>query len=74
MEIECIEDQTAAFVGAAVKRLLDVPDSGVVTYRTDAEYHAAHPEISYPASWHRAVVARIAQEVPGLSIVFAPAD
>ena len=39
---------------------------------TDAEFRAAHPEVSFPASWHRQVVARIAQEVPGLSIAYAP--
>jgi len=42
----------------------------VVTYRSDEQYHAAYPEIPFPASWHRAVVARIAQEVPGLAIAY----
>ncbi|WP_331754291.1 hypothetical protein [Streptomyces sp. NBC_00826] len=51
------------------------PDPGVLTYRTDTEYHAAHPEIPFPASWRgtaprRAAVARIAQEVPGLAIAY----
>lgn len=41
-----------------------------MTYRSDADYHRAHPQARYPASWHRAVVARVAQEVPGLSIVY----
>lgn len=27
----------------------------------------AHP---YPASWHRAIIARVAHEVPGLSITY----
>lgn len=41
-----------------------------MTYRSDDEYHAAHPDIDFPAAWHRAVVARIAHELPGLSIVY----
>jgi hypothetical protein len=49
-----------------------MPDPGVLTYRSDAEYHAAHPEIPFPAAWHRAVTARVAQEVPGLAIAYAP--
>lgn len=71
LAIEDLEQRTAEFVGGCVEQLLDLPEPGVVTYRTDKEYHAAHPEIPFPASWHRAVVARIAQEVPGLFIHFA---
>lgn len=71
LELEDLERRTAEFIGGIVPQLMDQPDPGVVTYRTDAEYHAAHPEIPFPASWHRAVVARIAQEVPGLSIAYA---
>jgi hypothetical protein len=54
---------------------MDAPEPVLVTYRSDAEYHAAHPELEprWPASWHRAVCARIAQEVPALSIVYADA-
>lgn len=69
--IESLEARTGAFVTQSVVKLMDLPDPGVVTYRDDAEYHAAHPDVEFPASWHRAVVARVAQEVPGLSIVFA---
>jgi hypothetical protein len=69
-EIEDLEARTAEFIAGVIGKLLDMPEPGVITYRTDAEYHAAHPEIPFPASWHRAVVARIAQEVPGLSIAY----
>lgn len=77
LAIETLEQDTAQFVTAVIDHLMDLPEPGVVTYRTDAEYHAAHPEIPFPASWHRAVIARVAQEVPGLPIVYAsdaPAD
>ncbi|GGX70134.1 helix-turn-helix domain-containing protein [Streptomyces fructofermentans] len=66
-----LERLTGEFVDKAVDSLGDLPEPGIVTYRDDAEYRAAHPESGYPASWHRAVVARVAQEVPGLSIAYA---
>ncbi|WP_399553864.1 DUF1870 family protein (plasmid) [Streptomyces anulatus] len=70
LELERLEAQTGEFVGNAIAALLDVPEPGVLTYRTDTEYHTAHPEVPFPASWHRAAVARIAQEVPGLAIAY----
>jgi hypothetical protein len=69
-EIERLEEVTASFIGNVVDALMDMPDPGVIVYRNDAEYHAAHPEIEFPASWHRAVVARVAQEVPALRIAY----
>ncbi|WP_051698511.1 helix-turn-helix domain-containing protein [Streptomyces albus] len=71
LEIEKLERQTGEFVSGIVEKLMDLPDPGVITYRNDDEYHAAHPEIPFPAAWHRAVVARVAQEVPALSITYA---
>lgn len=71
IEIERMEEATAAFIGNVVDALMDMPDPGVIVYRNDAEYHAAHPEIDFPASWHRAAVARVAQEVPALRIAYA---
>lgn len=71
LAIEELEAKTGEYVGAVINQLMDLPDPTVATYRTDAEYKAADPSSPYPASWHRAVVARVAQEVPALSIVFA---
>ncbi|MFH9108487.1 helix-turn-helix domain-containing protein [Streptomyces albus] len=71
LEIEKLERQTGEFVSGIVEKLMDLPEPGVITYRDDDEYHAAHPEIPFPAAWHRAVVARVAQEVPALSITYA---
>jgi DNA-binding XRE family transcriptional regulator len=71
LAMEDLEARTGTFVTGCVEQLQDVPDPAVVTYRTDDEYHAAHPEIEFPASWHRAVIARIAQEVPALVIAYA---
>jgi len=71
LQIEELEARTGEFIGGIVDKLMDLPDPGVITYRDDTEYRETHPEAEFPASWHRAVVARIAQEVPGLSILFA---
>ncbi|MFE7759530.1 helix-turn-helix domain-containing protein [Streptomyces sp. NPDC057429] len=71
LAVEDLEKRTAQFVAGVVEQLMDLPEPGVITYRDDEEYHAAHPGIEFPASWHRAVVARVAQEVPALSITFA---
>lgn len=73
LEIEDLERRTGEFVSGLIDKIMDIPDPVVITYRDDAQYHAAHPDIPFPASWHRAVVARIAQEVPTLSIVYADA-
>lgn len=74
LAVEKLEADTARFVAGVVEKLMDYPDPVVVTYRTDEEYHEAHPEIPLPASWHRAVIARVAQEVPALSIVYPPRE
>ncbi|MFD7995459.1 helix-turn-helix domain-containing protein [Streptomyces mexicanus] len=71
LAIEKLEATTGEYVGAVVEQLMDLPDPAVITYRTDAEYKAADPDSPFPASWHRAVIARVAQEVPALSIGFA---
>ncbi|MER6610782.1 DUF1870 family protein [Streptomyces sp. NPDC000927] len=71
LAMEDLEARTGQFVGGIVEQLMDMPDPVLITYRTDAEYHAAHPEIPFPAAWHRACVARIAQEVPALAIAYA---
>lgn len=74
LEIEGLERRTGEFISGIIPQLLDMPEPGVLTYRSDAEYHAAHPEIPFPAAWHRAVVARLAQEVPGLAIAYPPGE
>lgn len=68
LEVEDLEKRTREWINALVPKLLDLPEPAVAVYRTDADYHAAESGSKFPASWHRAVVARIAQEVPGLAI------
>jgi hypothetical protein len=71
--IEDLESVTAANVNQAIDKLNDMRDPAIITYRTDEDFHARNPGVTYPASWHRAVVARCAQEVPGLVISYPPA-
>lgn len=52
---------------------MDLPDPVVLVYRRDEDMHAARPDIAHlPARWWRHVVARTAQEVPGLVITTGP--
>lgn len=68
LELERLEEQTAEFVGAVVDGLCDVPDPVVLVYRSDEQYRTFNPDQPWLASWHRAAIARVAQEVIGLSI------
>lgn len=51
-------------VDRCVESLAGVPGAVLVTFR-DNEYDG-----EYPASWHRAVAARVAERVPGLRITY----
>jgi len=70
IQIEELEALTAQQVEASVAQLMDMPEPTVATYRSDEDFRSAAPGVRWPASWHRAVVARVAQEVPGLVIVY----
>lgn len=74
LEVERLEAVTADHVTAAINALADATDPAVITYRSDEDYRAAHPEVSWPLRWHDMVLARVAQEVPGLVILYAPQD
>lgn len=67
LAVEQLETVAAQQVNAGIKVLSEASDPGLAIPRTDAD---CPPDCSWPASWHRAVAARIAQEVPGLSIVY----
>ena len=69
LEIEHMETLTANAVTSGVEALMDTPEPAVMTYYSDSQYREHDPESNWPATWHRRVVARIAQEVPGLVIV-----
>lgn len=71
LEIESLEQFTAELVGDVVEKLMGVDEPEIVTYRNDDEYRAICQGVMFPASWHRAACARVAQEVPALTIVYA---
>ncbi len=63
-----LERETAALVNDTVNEILadyatgDQPE--IQVYRTDEDYLASDPEPVRNASWHRAFVARVAQQTP----------
>lgn len=69
-ELLRLSEITYTALDGLVDQLLDLPEPGVITYRTDDDYHRHHPEQDWPASWHRALCARLADEVPGLRISY----
>lgn len=66
--------QTDAFVDQIVEviRADAVEQDGdpgwISTFATDEVYRRQHPELTWPASWHRAAMARVAERIPGLRI------
>lgn len=70
LQVEAWEADTARTVTAGVTAAQDLPEPTVATYRTDVDYLHHEPTGGWSASWHRAVVARIAQEVIGLRIQY----
>jgi transcriptional regulator with XRE-family HTH domain len=72
LAVEDLEERTAEFVDAIAKDLRDARDPVVLVYRNDDEYRRMNPRAEFPAAWHRAVVARVALEVPGLGIAYPP--
>lgn len=69
--VEQLEEMTGRAVADTVNQLARLEEPGVIVYRTDADYQRAQPATTMPASWHRAVVARAALEVPGLAMDYA---
>lgn len=68
-EVQVVEEYTARAVDEVVAALQDARDPAVVVYRTDAEMHAARPDMSHlPARWWRHVVYRAAGQVEGVEI------
>ena len=74
-EVEDVEEYTARAVDDIVRALMDARDPAVAVYRTDAQMHAARPDLSHlPARWWRHVVYRAVDRVPGVAIVSAPRE
>jgi len=69
-ELEALQRRTQDEVNEKVSALQGKPAPTLVTYRSDADYRSAHPDSPFPASWHRALTARIALQVPGARITY----
>ncbi|TFD67979.1 DUF1870 family protein [Cryobacterium ruanii] len=75
LKIRDIEELTQYNLEMNVKRLNDMADVGILTYRNDADFWKDAPDMRpFSASWNRGLMARIAAEVPGLSIVYSTQD
>ncbi len=68
-QMEAWEQQTAVTVGLAVDRLRNARDLVVATYRDDATYRQLDGG-GWSARWHRAMVGRVCDEVPGVVVVY----
>jgi transcriptional regulator with XRE-family HTH domain len=70
--VEDLERQAGEFASGVIDQLANEPDPVVQVYRSDDAYCAAHPGMLLSARWHRAAIARVAQKIPTLSIVYTP--
>ncbi|MET8985806.1 DUF1870 family protein [Nonomuraea wenchangensis] len=68
LSIGQLETVAGQQVTAGVELLKDAADVAMAIPRAEKDCPAGCP---WPPSWHRAVAARVAQEVPGLSIVYS---
>lgn len=72
LQMEAWERDTAETVGLAIDRLRDARDPVVATYRDDVTYRRLDGG-GWTARWHRAMVARVCDEVPGVTVVYREA-
>lgn len=70
-EVQALKRQTLAEVHRLVAELHGQVLPRLATYRNDTDFRAANPNSTFPASWHRAVVARVALQLPGVGIDYA---
>ena len=71
-QMEAWERDTAETVGRAVAQLGDDRDAALATYRDDVTYRRLDGG-GWTARWHRAMVARVCDEVPGVTVVYREA-
>ena len=70
VEMDALKRETRAEVDRLVAGLHGKPAPRLATYRNDDDYRAANPGSKFPASWHRAVIARVALQVPAVGVVY----
>jgi transcriptional regulator with XRE-family HTH domain len=76
LELLMLEEVADDLVDEAVETLEAAApeDRTLIAYRSDADYHAAHPGFGYPVGWHRAILGRVREVVDGVEIVYAPSE
>lgn len=70
-DLHALARETADHVARTVAQLAACEPRVLVTYRNDEEYRAADPGGKWPASWHRAVAARVRDQLPDLRLTYA---
>lgn len=70
IEMDLLAIATDREVERAVSRCRAQEQPTLATYRTDRDYLRAEPGQGRPASWHRAVAARVAAKVPHLTVTY----
>ena len=80
LEVLNLLGDTDAYVKAVVSTLRQEgpdPDVGgwrILVFADDATYLAHHPGSDWSASWHRGVMGRVADEVPGVRLLYPPTE
>lgn len=73
--IRSIEADALALLDKALEKIKDLPHPVLMTFTTDDDLHATHPNAPpYPASWHRALAGRLLELVPNLEILYTSSD
>lgn len=67
-QIRQIIEATDTFIEQIVDELEASGERDIVTYPSDKAYRAEHPDLIWPASWHRAAMGRVAELVEGAPV------
>ena len=73
-QMQTFQAKTLQVVHDAIAVCELTPDPSVLTYHSERDYLTHQPGGRWSARWHRAVVARLAQEVPRLEIGYWTPD
>lgn len=70
-ELRRLAARTTETVTRHMIDLRNHPKPILITYRSDEDMWDVHPKFRpFPARWHRMIAARVAELVPGLTIVY----
>ena len=70
-DLLALVERSRALARAYAAELAGQAEPWLVTYASDEALWAAQPDLApLPAAWHRAVVARVIDQVPGVEVVY----